>query len=377
MQNRDQQNNAPSTGKANSPGSISADEEITLKDIILIVRHWFRYLRTKWLTILVAALIGGLVGLGYAFFKKPIYTATTTFVLEDEKGGGGLGSLIGLASMAGVDLGGSGGSIFQGDNILSLYKSRTMLEKTLLSEIGSDTGQLLIDRYIQMNKLKKKWSDKPELLDLEFYPDSSVREDFTNPARRLRDSILGEVVEDINKNYLFVSKPDKKLGIIEVDVSSKDEVFSKALNDILVKNVSELYIRTKTKRSAENVAILQYKTDSVRSVMNRAIYETVAVADATPNLNATRQIKRVAPAQRAQFSAETNKAVLGELIKNLEMSKISLLRETPLIQIVDKPILPLEVDKLGKIKGIVGGALLAGFLTVILLILRRNYGDAF
>ncbi|RZJ80534.1 MAG: lipopolysaccharide biosynthesis protein, partial [Flavobacterium sp.] len=94
------------------------EEDISLKDLILKVGQWWRYLLSKWLIILVFGFIGGALGFTYAYFKKPIYTATTTFVLEDEKSGGGLGNLAGLASMAGVDLGGGGGGIFQGDNIL-------------------------------------------------------------------------------------------------------------------------------------------------------------------------------------------------------------------------------------------------------------------
>ena len=97
------------------------------------------------------------MGFWYSTNKKPIYTATTTFVLEDEKGGGGLGgNLSGLASIAGVDLGGSGGGIFQGDNILGFYTSRTMLERTLLTPILLEgKSELLVDRYIQIKWFKK------------------------------------------------------------------------------------------------------------------------------------------------------------------------------------------------------------------------------
>ncbi len=35
----------------------------------------------------------------------------------------------------------------------------------------------------------------------------------------------------------------------------------------------------------------------------------------------------------------------GEVVKNLEISKIAMAQETPIIQIVDMPILPLEKTK--------------------------------
>lgn len=358
----------------NSNLSTSNSDEMSLKELILKLKAWVKYLWSKAVVIVAFGLLGGLLGLAYAFYKKPIYAATTTFVLEDEKGGGGLGSLAGLASIAGVDLGGSGGGIFQGDNILSLYKSRTMLEKTLLTEVEENgQKQLLVDRFIAFNKLRKKWSEKPELLNVKF---SNLKEGqlALNP-NRLRDSILGEIVIDLNKKYLSVSKPDKKTSTIQVDVKAKDEFFAKSFNDELVKNVNEFYINTKTKKTLQNISILQHKTDSVRAVMNGAIYSAVAVADATPNLNPTKQVQRVAPAQRAQFSAETNKSILAEMVKNLEMTKLSLLKETPLIQVIDQPIYPLKKEKVGKLKGLVLGAIIGSILMLFYLFTNKYISD--
>lgn len=349
------------------------NDEVSLKELILKIHDWWKYLLSKWLIIVAFGLLGAVLGLVYAILQKPVYTASTTFVLEDEKGGMGLGNFAGLASIAGVDLGGGGGGIFQGDNILSLYKSRTMLEQTLLTSVSIDgKPQLLVDRYIAFNHLRKKWEDKTALSNLQFKAYT-----LQTAPNRLRDSVLGEIVLDLNKNYLSVAKPDKKLSTIQVDVKAKDEVFAKAFNDALVKTVNEFYINTKTKKTLNNVQILQHKTDSVRAVMNGAIYTAVAVADATPNLNPTRQVQRVAPAQKAQFSAETNKSILAEMVKNLEMTKMALLKETPLIQVVDQPIYPLKKEKLGKLKSIVLGGILFGILTIIILTIKQFLKNIF
>jgi len=353
------------------------DKAISLKALILSFRLWVRYLLSKWILILAFVILGGILGFWYATKKKPIYTATTTFVLEDEKGGGGLGSLSGLVSLAGVDVGGSGGGIFQGDNILGFYKSRTMLEKTLLTPIADqNSSQLLVDKYIEINGLKEKWADNPRLSKLNFAVDSLGDGITSSHPDRLRDSVLGTIVADVNKNYLAVSKPDKKLSTIEVNVKASDEIFAKTFNDALVKNVNEFYVNTKTKKTLKNVKILQHKTDSIRSVMNGAIYTSISIIDATPNLNPTRQVQRVAPAQKAQYSAESNKAIYAEMVKNLELTKMSLAKEAPLIQIIDKPIYPLSSQRLGLIKGLIIGCIAFGFLITLLLILGKIFSDA-
>ncbi|KQN34093.1 lipopolysaccharide biosynthesis protein [Pedobacter sp. Leaf41] len=358
-----------------SQDNINLDNsEITLKQVIMKFREWYRYLLSKWVIILIFILIGAGLGFLYSIMKKPIYTATTTFVLEDEKGGGGLGNLAGLASMAGVDLGGGGGGIFQGDNILGLYKSRTMLQETLLTPIEvSGKQQLLVDRYIEINDLRSKWEKTPKLIDVNFPLKND--QNGTLIPNRLRDSLLGSFINDLNKKYLNVTKPDKKLNIIQVDVKAPDEIFAKAFNDALVKNVNEFFINTKTKKAIQNVRILQHKTDSVRNVMNGAIYSAVAVADATPNLNPTRQVQRIAPSQKAQFSAETNKSVLGALLQNLELSKMGLLKETPLIQVIDQPIYPLSVSTFGKFKGLVIGGFIFFVVIILILIFRKIIRD--
>ena len=332
---------------------------------------WFKYLLSKWIIILIFGLIGGALGIWYSFTKKVTYTATTTFVLEDEKAGGGLGNLAGLATMAGVDVG-SGGGIFQGDNILELYKSRKMLQQTLLTTVKiAGKEQSLVERYIKFNDLHKGWAGSPQLMRLKFKADSLEEGTLYLEPNRLRDSLLNSIVLDISKNYLSVSKPDKKLSIIKVDVKAKDEIFAKIFNETLVKNVNDFYVETKTKKSLRNVQIMQRKTDSVRAVMNGAIYTAVAVSDATPNLNPTRQVQRVAPAQRAQFSAETNKAILGSLVQNLEMSKLTLMKETPLLEVIDQPVYPLQKESFGKLKGLILGGLMFGMITVVALIIRK------
>lgn len=344
------------------------NDEVSLRDIILTSRRWFRYLLSKWKIIFLASFIGAVLGFTYSVFQNPVYTASTTFVLE-EAGSGGLGQYSGLASVMGINIGNSGDGLFQGDNIIELYKSRSMVEKTLLSEtVYEGKKQLIIDRYIEFNKLRESWNENPELKGIRF--DLKPGQQFT----RIQNSILSSIVDDINKNYLSVGRPDVKLSIIKVDVKAEDEFFAKTFNDVIVKNVNDFYVQTKTRKSLENLSILQHQTDSVMAVFNGAIYQTAAATDATPNLNPTRQILK-APAQRSQFNIEANKAMLTQLIQNLEVAKLSLRKETPLIQVIDQPVYPLKRSKLRGTKGLFYGVFMFGSLSVIFLVLKKLLKD--
>lgn len=346
--------------------SNTDSEEISLKELILKFNAALNYLKSKWLLILLCTVVGGVLGLMYALYKKPVYIATTTFVLEDSKSGGGLGQYAGLASLAGIDVGGGAGGIFQGDNIIELYRSRVMLEKTLLSPVVIDgKKQLLIDRYINFYKLRDQWKEKNHISSINFYG---------NPEKfnRQQDSIISDLVGLFRTKVLGVDKADKKLNILKVDVATNDELFSKEFNNKLVETVNNFYTETKTKKSVQNVLVLQRQADSVKRVLNSSIGGVALAIDAAPNANPSLVTLRV-PSQRRQIDVQANSAIYGEIVRNLEVSKISLRQETPLIQVIDRPVLPLFVDRLGKLKGIVVGAFLGGFLSVLLISVRKIF----
>jgi uncharacterized protein involved in exopolysaccharide biosynthesis len=82
---------------------------------------------------------------------------------------------------------------------------------------------------------------------------------------------------------------------------------------------------------------------------------------------------RRAPSARRQVDVQANTAILTQLVGNLELAKVTLRKETPLIQIIDRPIFPLEKEKVGKLMSLVLGGFLAGFLTVLCLVFTTLY----
>lgn len=342
------------------------NDEISLKELIEKIKEWFNYLFFQWKIIMLAVIVGGILGLVYSAVKKPIYTATLTFALEDEKGSGGLGGTLGLASSFGLDLGGSGGGMFTGSNLTELFKSRIMIEKALLSPVLVNGKEIsLAEMYIQENKWREKWSNKPSLNKIEFLPNVN-RKGFT----RVQDSILGTIYSDLFKTSLSVSQKDKKVSIISMDVVSTNELFANFFCETLAKQVGKFYIETKSKKARLNMAILERQVDSIRGELNGAITGVAVANDNTFNLNPALNVRRT-PSVRRQVDVQANTAILTELVKQSELAKVTLRKETPLIQIIDRPILPLPKEKFGKVKGLIIGGFFAGFLTILFFVLRK------
>ncbi|MEV4882986.1 lipopolysaccharide biosynthesis protein [Chitinophaga ginsengisegetis] len=345
----------------------AGEQELSLRTIVLTMREWLRFLWRKKFLIIFVAFIGAVLGLSYAFINKPMYKGELTFVMEDNSSNP-LGAYLGMASQFGLDLSGSSNSgVFQGDNIIVFLKSRLMIEKTLLSPVVVNGKRItLAEHYIDFNELRKTWK-KPALQKLHF-PLEQKRNTFT----LAQDSILQVIYNKILKSNLDIDKTAKQYNFISVTCTTLNEVFSKVFTESLVTVATNFYIETKTRRTKANVDRLQTQADSLELLLNRKTYSAAAAQDL--NMNPAKQVASV----NVEF-AMRDKMVLqtmyGEVIKNLEFTKISMAQETPVIQIVDSPIYPLEKVKLGKLKGLVLGGFMGGVVIVFYLLIKKILRD--
>ncbi len=346
------------------------DDEISLNEIIIKIKNFIILLKSKWKSTIFIMLIGGLIGLISSFLIKPTYKANLTFAMEEDKGSGGSGlsGALGLASSFGIDLGGAGGGgAFAASNLAELMKSRLIVEKVLLGPIKlKDKTVSLLDYYIEFNEYKKKWRGKSNLENLN-YTLGSNREKFTI----IQDSILKEIyLELIEKENLSISQKDKKVTILTIEVSSKDELFSKTFCEDIAKETSNFYIETKSKKAKINVDVLQKQVDSVRNELNGAISNVAKEVDNVYNLNPALN-KKGTLSKRKQIDVQANTAILTNLIIQLELAKINLRKETPLIQLIDRPIFPLKKNSLNKLNSFIILSLVAGLLYIFFIAINE------
>jgi hypothetical protein len=338
------------------------DDEISLKELIEKGRELFNYLLSKWAIILLAGILGGLVGFYFAWLKPVKYTAKISFVAEE--GRSSSGGLASLAGQFGLDLGGSsGGGIFAGENLLIFLKSEGLIRETLLTTVDSTTATTLADRYAEVNELKKGWAKNNLIGPIDF--SKYAKGEFP----RKEDSLLQVLVGAIGKE-LSVTRPEKKATFVEVKTTTRDEQLSKLFTERLVQKGTERYVQSKIKIKAANVALLQKRADSLGALLNRNTYTAAAAQQVLVDVNPALRTAPVAAeiSTREKMMIAT---IFGEVVKNLELAKFTLQQETPVIQVVDRSYLPLKKEKESKLKGLLLGGILAGFLTVGFLLGRR------
>jgi hypothetical protein len=342
-------------------------QEITLKQLYESIAELFSFLLLKWKVIVISGIIGASIGLTVAFFTKKVYFGELVFALEEKNNS--MGAYAAIASQFGIDLGGGSGSgAFGGDNLIELLKTRLMLEKTLTTPviIEGDT-ELLINRYIDFNELRKSWNKKPELQNLTFDIHQS-----RSSYSRLQDSVLNKIQTSIKKKMLTIKRTDKRLNMVSVVCESTDELFSKHFPEELLINASNFYIQTKTKKIKTNIGLLEYKIDSVKRILDIRLYGAANSQD--QNLNIVTAKQKV-PLVQQQIDIQLLTTVYAELSKNIELSRFSLMRDEPILNVIDSPILPLRIEKASKLFNLIVYGIIAGILAIIVLIVQRNISE--
>ena len=314
------------------------NQTFSFKRMFINAKTVSAYVLSKWLLIFIVASLGATTGILYAFLSKPKYTGELDFVLSDNSSQGSLSS---LASQFGLDLSGSGNDVFSQDNVMVLMSSRKILSRALFRNLP-DLKQSLINLYIHTEKLDSKWQRDEHLKNAYPFP-----QDYKQ-LKPLQDSLFKELYLTINKKVFKIQQPDKKVNVFQVTTTYYNELFACYLTKYLVEEASNFYIETKTSIARQNLKMISHEADSLRTRLGSNIISTAAAADKTLNLNSNYQVGRT-PIQKSQADAAVTQAAYTEVIKNLEIAKITLAKAYPIYNIIDEPSLPLKKGKNGKI----------------------------
>ena len=344
------------------------NDEIRLKDVIVKVRQLKIELFARWKFIFIISLLFALIGVLYAMKKHTNYKAELNFVVEDNSGGAGmLGKYSGIASQFGFDLGGGGSTTFSEANILELLTSRRVVEGALLSEVSvNGEKDLLINYHLKFNNYRELWfNNTPEIKNLFFNDD---RNHFT----LLHDSVLYVAWKNISENVLEIQLNDQS-NIISVTCQSKNELFAKLLAENIVAEVKEFYTYTQTAKARNSLEFIQNRADSVLNELKLAELSYARHKDSNFGMMRAQDLLEE---MRLKREVEILNVMYGEIIKNLEISKVTLLNQKPLINIIDNPRLPLEEIRFSAMKGLLLFGLFGAILTTLYITFAYLIKDA-
>ncbi|MDG2060105.1 MAG: Wzz/FepE/Etk N-terminal domain-containing protein [Flavobacteriales bacterium] len=332
------------------------NDEASFKGIIVTISDYKNELKKRLLIILAVAIIFSLIGFGFSRSQEDQYNAVISFIVEDQSEGSNLSALSGMANMIGIDMGGSATSSFNQQNIIELLKSRKIIERTLNNTCKIEgKSDLLINHYIRINNLI---TDSSTInLSSNYYNDSITR-------------IVWFRIIDRDMDILF---QNDEANILNLSFESLNAELAKNFTEIVIDEMSEMYIDHQTEKSRNTLNNLYNRSDSIFKDLKISERNFAKVKD-----NNMRVMTASGRLEELQYMREVEilQSVYLELRKNIELAHMSVLNETPLIQIVDKPVLPLENINRSDLFWIVIFTFLGVFTICFIIILRKLVRDA-
>ena len=331
--------------------SPKADDEISLKDIILKIKEWFSIAWPHRVRIIMISLVIGLCAALYTkFIAKPTYTASYQLFFQEESGG--LSGAMRLASSFG--LGGVGGSASSSATVQEFLTSRNNIAHAMTAELESGR---LIDRYYAEDV-----ADDEEFA-AEFTSSFGINQRYT-------DSVLTEAFLDFNEGVLGAAF-DEESGVLGFNVTTYDESFTYDLATQLVQNTEAQFKDWKKQKGLSAVRSFQGKVDSLELVLDVTLQKLGEYQDQNNSLiSAVDKMQQM----RLTIDLEALKVAYGEYIKGLEMSKAELMNLEGPFKYFDEPIFPLEKTKGSAAKAGIFGSVITGFLLVLFFIGRVEAG---
>jgi Chain length determinant protein len=342
-------------------------DEFSPKKIILQIQVAIAYLLKSWWKILLAAVIFGIAGILKNYSKNPAYTAEITFALDEGAAQSARSDFSQISEELGMGTTLDAGGVFSSaTNIVELMQSRLLVEKVLRSSVNADGKNMLFaDFFLDSLDYRDKWIKESPYPKMNFL---SAKKD--KQLIIFENGIIRNIYETLIAKNIIVDKKGKGTSIVSVVCTSENELFSKYFLEALIDEVTRFYIDTKTRRAKTNVTFLQKRTDSIKNVFVGSLYGKASFTDA--NINAVRQMATVA-GNKQEAEAQIFRNTYADLFRSLENAKTTLMKETPLIQYIDLPVLPLKMNAPGTLKSFIIFSLIGVFITIFFLLVVKVY----
>ena len=277
-------------------GDQYPDDEIDLRELFTTL--W----AGKWLIIAITFLFA-VGGVGYALYKPDIYQASVLMAPANEEGGmGGIsGQLGGLASLAGINIG--GGSSNQTAIATEVLKSRAFLAE-FIKRHNLDVPLMATSGW---NEAGESWR-----YDRKIY-NPKTEQWLPGEEGKSQQPTDWDLVKAFKENHLSVSE-NKDNGMITLNVKSQSPLAAKQWAEWLVQDINE-HMRQDDVASAEaRIAYLEGKlSDTNIAGMQQVFYQLIESETRTVMLANAQQeyvFRTIDPAVVPQEKSEPKRALI-------------------------------------------------------------------
>jgi uncharacterized protein involved in exopolysaccharide biosynthesis len=344
------------------------------EDIISIdFKALFTIIKRELKRIIIVALLFIIVGGIYAFSLKNEFTSEGKILPElSSKSNklGGLSSLSGLAGLAGVNLDNLGTTeAIRPDLYPDIVNNTPFYLHILKQKITTKEGSIMtFEGYLKKEATSTSW------LSNLFSGDSTKKLVFIAPKDSNIISLTEKqftTIENLQKR--IGASYDKKTGVISISVKMPDPVVAAVVARLTMNYITEYVSKYRTEKARQDLVFLQ---DRVREARGRYYGEQSRKAQYTDQSKFIAVQAADLQRERIESDYKVSTSVYNNLMAQLEQAKIKVQEETPVLQVLNPPQVPLKKSEPKRSILLIIYAFLGGMTGVIWAILRkRNYKE--
>ncbi len=313
-------------------------EENNIKYVLIQLLIFIPFLKKEWKKIVVGVLLGLVLGIGieYKRNKERTVTSKIIFLLENDNGGGG-GGLADIASSLGLGGASTGSSMFSGENFQELLKTKIIYRKALLTKVKYGNkedffGNIFL-RHCQLQD--NEWSKLPPQFFTYQFKNSNLN------TLSAEDKNLLNTIYMYLKDNTVVKQNNSKSSFQTLSVQTRNDTLSYVWSKLFLKTVTDYYIETKTKKSKELLIVMENRVDSLQSALYYTQGKLANYND--QNQQIIFQRARII-AERLQMTSSQLQGLYFEASRSLDNLRFSLVKEAPLLTIIEDTELPILVE---------------------------------
>lgn len=301
------------------------------KDIISI--DFSAFLKIIWkekLSTILITVLSVSLGVYIALSKKEEFVASGKILPEYQSKAGGLGQLSGLASLAGIDVSSAAGG---GSDAIRPELYPDVLKSTPF--------------FLELLKIKIRTKDNKEMAFGQFYDtfvlDNKIEEKntkikFPTSNRYIAVSYQTEKnLKDLRERINAVI--DKKSGLITVTVKLPDPVVATIITDYSMNFLTDYITNYRTEKAKRDLNFLAERLDAAKGK-----YYTNQAKKAQYGDQYQLSIMKLQAAdlQRERIESEykISSTFYNTLLQKYEEAKLKLQQETPVIKVLEPPVVP-------------------------------------
>ena len=290
------------------------EKRIGISDAIIVVKDLIALTKKK---IVIISIVGvGFFLIGF-FLLKPSdkFVATTSIMLKSSSAQGGL---LNLASQFGLD--NNQGITFE--KFKGIATSNRIIKQTIQSTFIFENEEIVVGKFL-IDTLHL-WEDKPEFSQVDFAKVSNQR-----------DTVINHLAT-VLKGMITIAENEEELVVL--NVTSSYELYSKHVNDILLKSTIRFFKESAMNTDLRSKRIIQKKLDSINDVL---FTTENAYAKLKDESFMTVKTQGYIELLRLERQMKILNEMLVETTKQNEIYAVKVLNSTPSIDIVDTPEFPI------------------------------------